>query len=274
MQPKRTRTYASFLPLFATTIGGILLWEVSIAGRPELGFLLGKPSEVALSAPTLILKQSSVEAFFWTCSAAYVGLLAGTLLGTSLALLSSLNRVVASVAHPYMKCAASLPLLALAPLFTFWCGIDWPAKVAISAFATMFLAFEQAMHGATEARSMLPYSLQSTDKLASISLVQLVLFPGAKHQIQRGIELNISVALTGVIMGEFIASEQGLGHLLLQSIGVYRLSEAWVVVILIVGVHRLLSLVLGCRWERALSKMILCRGRPSVEEPVPLGTYQ
>jgi NitT/TauT family transport system permease protein len=250
MQPKKATAKVSFLPFFVTTIGGVLFWEVAISGRPELGFLLGKPSEVALLAPRLILKQSTVGAFFWTCSAAYVGLLLGTLLGTSLALLSSLSSVVASVSHPYMKCAASLPLLALAPLFTFWCGIDWTAKVAISAFATMFLAFEQAMHGATLARSMLPSFLQSTDKLASISLLQLVLFPGAKHQIQRGIQLNISVALTAVIMGEFIASEHGLGHMLLQSIGVYRLSEAWVVLILIVGVHRLLSLILGCRWKR------------------------
>jgi|GEM_PF-5471063 len=253
MQPKKATAQVSFLPFFVTTIGAIFFWEVAIAGRPELGFLFGRPSEIALSGPGLILRRSTVEAFIWTSSAAYVGLLVGTIFGTSLALFSSLSRIVASVAHPYMKCAASLPLLALAPLFTFWCGIDWTAKVAISAFATMFLAFEQAMHGATEARSMLPYSLQSTDKLASISLVQLVLFPGAKHQIQRGIELNISVALTGVIMGEFIASEQGLGHLLLQSIGVYRLSEAWVVVILIVGVHRLLSLVVCNEWKKNLA---------------------
>lgn len=158
-----------------------------------------------------------------------------------MALVSAVSRGIGSVVQPYMSVAASFPLLALAPLFTFWYGIDWPAKVAISGFSVMFLAFAQAMHGASQARRMLPYPLRTSDKLAVVSLTRLILFPGARGEIQRGMMLNISVSLTAVIMGEFIAAEQGLGHLLLEVLGVYRMSEAWVILVLILIAHRLVS---------------------------------
>ncbi len=251
------------LPLLVMTGAFILFWEVSVTARPELAFLFGKPREIALSAPAIVMQRETVIAFLWTSSAAITGLFLGTLFGTLIALLSSLSRIVASIAHPYMKFAASLPLLALAPLFTFWCGIDWPAKVMLSAFACMFLAFEQALFGALQARSMLNPALQQSSKLNAVSLVRYVLLPGAQEQIKRGVHLNIAIAITAVIMGEFIASEHGLGHLLLQSLGVYKLSEAWVVLMLIVIAHKVVSVVaasvvlLRCLWGS-----VLPRGEP------------
>lgn len=250
MQPDIAGVRVSIVPLFFLSCLVLMLWEGVINVRPELGFLWGKPSEIAVFLPTLVSRASTGYAFIWTASAAYVGLLVGTLVGTFLALTSSVSPVVSSVIQPYLRVAASLPLLALAPLFTFWCGIDWPAKVAISAFSCVFIAFEQAMHGAIQARGMLPYSLQRAKKIEVVSLIRLVLLPGARGQIKRGLRLNISAALTAVIMGEFIASEQGLGHLLLQSLGVYRLSEAWVVLILIVLAHRVVGFLAEARWGK------------------------
>jgi ABC-type nitrate/sulfonate/bicarbonate transport system permease component len=241
MQRKEFMQNRISLALPAITLAVIIFWHHSVTKSPELGFLIGKPSDIVLSAPDILANKDTVSAFFWTSSAAYFGLILGTLVGSTLALISSLSSIVSSVANPYMKCVASLPLLALAPLFTFWCGIDWPAKVTLSGFACTFLAFEQALYGTKQAREMLPYSLQQSTRLQWFPLVRYVLLPGAHLQIKRGIHLNISTSLTAVIMGEFIASERGLGHILLQSLGIYKLSEAWVVLLLIVLSHRLIT---------------------------------
>ncbi len=60
-----------------------------------------------------------------------------------------------------------------------------------------------------------------------------VIVPSSLSWIITSARINIGLALIGVITGEFLASTQGLGYLVLYTAELYRMSETLAVIVLI-----------------------------------------
>jgi NitT/TauT family transport system permease protein len=63
-------------------------------------------------------------------------------------------------------------------------------------------------------------------------------------------KLNIGFGLTGAVVGEFVAANEGIGYLLLYGAQVYEMSLVWagIFVLMIVAIVMYLSVALLERW--------------------------
>ena len=137
-----------------------------------------------------------------------VGILLGIVLGTSTFLSRLLN--------PYIFAFNALPKIALAPLIVLWVGLGYDSKIVFVAIVVFFLAFFNTFVGVRE----VDVDLIDTIRVMKANRWQVltkVVIPSARTWIFAGLQMSVPYALIGAILGEMIAADAGLGHLLVRA---------------------------------------------------------
>lgn len=184
----------------------------------------------------------------------------GTLLGCTCGVLLWCSMTVANAARPLVLALASMPIFAIAPLMIVWFGIGFKMKVAMATFATVFVAFNQAYRGARSVEEEYVDILRSM-RVSRISLLRKIVIPGSLDWLFSSMRLNVGFGLLGAFMGEFIASEAGLGHLILRAASLYNVPRAMAAALCIVLLAAALDWGAG-RVERHRRRIVEVIGVP------------
>jgi NitT/TauT family transport system permease protein len=224
----------------------VLAWQWTSSSNGAVKFAVGAPFELLVSAHHHLLSAAYWSDIGLTVSAAFVGFCVGTLLGGLVGLATALNPIVQRCSKLYIAAFASVPVVVFSPLLVLLVGIGWSAKVWLAVLAAGIVATQTATFGASEA--MTRYGdrfrrLGATQR----TLMQYVLLPGAFNSVLDGIRGGIGAALVAVFLGEFINSEAGLGHFVLEASGVYRMNDVWFGVITFAVIS--LTLSSGIEWS-------------------------
>jgi NitT/TauT family transport system permease protein len=207
------------------TIPGIVLlttWEIAGINSNRLNFLFGRPSAIALALVEKISDRSILIDTGVTAAEAFSGFVIGTVLGSAIGLALWFSPAVAKIAKPYILGLGAIPVLALAPLVIVWFGVGLSMKIAMATIGTFFVALTQAYQGALNVD---PEQI----KLLRIfgakreQIFRKVIVPSSLTWVFTSLKLNVGFALLGAFIGEFISSEQGLGHLILRAGGLYNI---------------------------------------------------
>jgi NitT/TauT family transport system permease protein len=212
--------------------GGIALWQAAADLGWIDGFFWSKPSAIY---DTLIKFFTEGEAWTdigFTFRSTIFGFLLGTMCGSLLGLSFWWSRNYAAVVQPYIICFESMPKLALAPLVILVFGMGLASKVAIATALTLVVSTLTAYAGVKALDSdseKLFYSLGATRWQVFRKLV----VPFCLPWIISVLRVNIGLALTGAIVGEFIASQHGLGRDILYAGNTYDIALVWVAVLVL-----------------------------------------
>ncbi|MGA8613191.1 MAG: ABC transporter permease [Xanthobacteraceae bacterium] len=213
-------------------VGAIALWQVGADLGWIDGFFWSKPSDIY---DTLIKFFAEGDAWIdigFTFRSTIFGFLLGTTCGSLLGLSFWWSRNYAAVVQPYIICFESLPKLALAPLVILVFGMGLASKVAIATALTLVVSTLTAYAGVKALDSdseNLFYSLGATRWQVFRKLV----VPFCLPWIISVLRVNIGLALTGAIVGEFIASQHGLGRAILYAGNTYDIALVWVAVLVL-----------------------------------------
>ena len=123
----------------------------------------------------------------------------------------------------------SLPKLALAPLIVLVFGIGIASKVAIATALTLVVSTLTTYAGVKAVdpdSEKLFYSLGAS----RLQVFRKLVIPSCLPWIISVLRVNIGLALTGAIVGEFIASQHGLGRAVLYAGQTYDIALVWVAV--------------------------------------------
>jgi NitT/TauT family transport system permease protein len=145
-----------------------------------------------------------------------LGFLLGASVGIVTGFVFAVVKVLGDVLDPYMIALYSIPKVALAPLFIIWFGIDLKMKVLLAAATVFFLVYLNTSAGV---RSV-DRGLIDAVRLMGGSTRQIVfkiLLPGSMGGVITGLRVGVPYALIGAVVGELVASNRGLGFLMLNS---------------------------------------------------------
>jgi len=164
----------------------------------------------------------------------------GSGLGIAAAIVKTVWPFFSDVVDPFLTLLNALPRVALAPLFIIWFGIGEASKIYLAVtlvFFIVLLSAEAGLRGVDEehVRSL---RAMSASKAAIFFKVQL---PSAVPAIFGGLRLAVVYALLGVVFGEMMASQAGLGHQLQNSASTFQTQG----VMAFLAVLALLALVLN-----------------------------
>ncbi|MCA0317154.1 MAG: ABC transporter permease [Proteobacteria bacterium] len=143
-----------------------------------------------------------------------VGFLLALALGVLLAILITYSEVAREALYPNLVFFQLIPKIALAPLFIIWLGIGSTSRIAFSVFIAFFpvvIATTAGFLSVDKGILRLCRSLTATEWQVFTS----VRFPSALPHIFSGMKIAITLAIIGVIIGEFITAQAGLGYLII-----------------------------------------------------------
>lgn len=114
----------------------LIFWEFLSKQYSSVEFAIARPNTIYVALLDLCDNRSIIQHIWATGSAAFVGMVLGTLLGTSLGLMTWFSRSVAMILRPFIVALGALPILAVAPLMIIWFGIDLKMKIALAVLST------------------------------------------------------------------------------------------------------------------------------------------
>lgn len=210
----------------------IVLWEIGSRAGLIDPFFFSSPSQIWQTA---VIKWQSGQLWrdiVYTGSSTLLGFVLGTLIGSAAGLLFWFSRRFALVAEPWLIVLNALPKLALAPVLVIWFGIGFSSKVVLAFLMTVVVAAMSAYGGVQSVDPALETLMISLGAKRRQIFTRLVV-PSAMPSIITGLRVNIALAMAGSIVGEFIASDRGLGRMIVYAGTTFDLKLVWVGVVVL-----------------------------------------
>ena len=191
-----------------------VVWEkaVAIFGiKPYLLPPLSKVLETFWTGRSMLLQQSwitlgeIVGGFFW----AVVG---GLAIGLAIFAWPFMRRTL----YPAIVLFQGLPKVALAPIFVIWFGYGLASKVLMAFLFAFFPVVVATLGGLAGTPEHLLEHFRAIRASATTTFLRLRI-PSALPSIMDGCKTAMPLAVIGAIVGEFVGSENGLGHLILEA---------------------------------------------------------
>jgi NitT/TauT family transport system permease protein len=216
----------------------LALWQAASSSGLVNAQFASSPAGV-LSAAWDLLSSGS----FWSVQAAATvkGFLAGWILavvvGGLLGLLMGLVAPVREALEPLIMAFYAMPHIALIPLLIVWFGFGFQYKLVVVFLASIFsvlLNTTAAVRGADDQLQRMSRSFGAGRR----QIVVTVVLPQARSEIMTGIRQSVSHGLVGVVIGEMLSSQQGIGYLISQAAQLGRTNQlfALVAMLAVVGV--------------------------------------
>jgi NitT/TauT family transport system permease protein len=213
-------------------VGGLSLWEIGARTGWIDAFFWSQPSAIAHTMSIFFTTGDAWTDISFTFRSTILGFIIGTTAGSLLGLSFWWSRNYAAIVQPYVICLESIPKLALAPLIILVFGIGIVSKVAVATALTLVVSTLTAYAGVKALDpdgEKLFYSLGAS----RMQVFRKLVVPFCLPWIISVLRVNIGLALTGAIVGEFIASQHGLGRAILYAGQTYDIALVWVAVLVL-----------------------------------------
>jgi NitT/TauT family transport system permease protein len=157
--------------------------------------------------------------------------------GVILAVLVSQSRFLSRTLYPLLVVTQTVPTVAIAPILVVWFGPGNTARlivVFLIAFFPIFVNFTTGLIRVDEDLIDLVHGLNGS-RWKTLSKIR---FPSAMPHLFTGMRISITFAVIGAVVGEFVASSQGLGFLVFSGSTNMdtRLVFAAVVLLAVIGI--------------------------------------
>jgi NitT/TauT family transport system permease protein len=197
-------------------VAGLALWEGLVRAFHVKVFLIPAPSVVVatiIDQWAYLLSQLAI-----TMMAAALGLIMAVALGLALGAAIAASRLVDRLLTPWLVVAHAVPKVVIAPLFLVWFGFGLQSEMF---FVVAFTFFPVIVNTVTGLKSADPEQVLLVRAMGATHWQTLtkIQFPSALASICAGIKLAVTLAPVGAVIGEFVASNAGLGHLLIRAVG-------------------------------------------------------
>ncbi len=192
------------------------IWEALVAVFSLPAHLLPRPWAVVISALT---SWNEIANHSWDT---IIAVLAGYVLAIAVAIPTAIVIVLSPQAerllYPPLVATQSIPKIALAPLFIVWFGFGIETKVSVAFLICFFPIVVDTIVGL---RSIDPALIQLARSMGAPPrrIFLSLRLPGALPSIFGGLKVASALAVVGALTGEYIASDSGLGYILLSASG-------------------------------------------------------
>ena len=211
----------------AFALGFLAVWEGVVRLELVNAFWVSSPSLIWEQSVVFFQAGELVPHIWETVVEMMLGLASGCVVGVAVGIALGANPRLRRIAEPYMIALNAFPKIALAPLYLVWFGITLTMKVAMAFSLVVFVMILGTFAGFVSVRR----DWVDHARLLGASRAQIVrhiVVPALVPWIYTSFRLSIGFALIGAILGEFIATQRGIGYLIDQGVGMFDTTTVFV----------------------------------------------
>jgi NitT/TauT family transport system permease protein len=190
----------------------VVVWHYFVVWGEVPAYVMPTPGDTIMS---IFGEYNWLHNTMITAGEVYGGYILAVVVGVGLAVIFSWFATVAEFLMPLVVSLNMIPKVALGPVFIVWFDYGLGPNIII-AFMISFLPIL-----ITTTRGLLEVEPELLDLVRSLKGSRWQIFtkiqlPGSLPYIFSGMKVAVVLAVAGAIVGEFIASEEGLGYLMMQ----------------------------------------------------------
>jgi NitT/TauT family transport system permease protein len=241
----KLREWAPPILLF---VGFLVGWEIVVRTFGISQFILPGPTAIADAWVTYLPEISAAARY--TVVEIILGLVIGVTAGIAVGTITARYRPVQDSLMPFAVAASSVPILAFAPLFNNWFGLDSQlSKAMVAAVLCFFPVMINTVRGLT---TVDPLSLEL---LRSYATPESVVFrklrvPNALPYVFTALRLAVTLATIGAVVGEYFAAPRSsLGQYIATYSAFLNFERSWAAIVFAcaIGIGLYLLVVLAER---------------------------
>jgi NitT/TauT family transport system permease protein len=207
-----------------------LIWEFAVHLTGVKEYQLPPPSKVW----TEFLKRwpTVMDGAIVTTQEIIAGYLLAIVVSIPLALAVAYSRFVETAIYPVVVFLQIIPKIAIAPLFIIWFGFGFTPKLLLVFLLSFFPIVVSSIAGfkAVDPEIM---DFARTTGASGWKMFFKIRLPQALPDIFTGLKVGAALSATAAVVAEFVASDRGLGYLLLQYNGNLETPMVFAIVVLL-----------------------------------------
>jgi NitT/TauT family transport system permease protein len=224
----------------------LVLWQVIVAGAHVPNYILPAPSAFlpAIGKNWGVLWSATVT----TGEEAIVGFVIAIVFSIPLALLLASIRVVRDMVYPLVVFFQVVPKIAVAPLLIVWFGANKMSVIILTWALCFFPVLVNSMAGfmAIDQQQLYITKSMGASRWQTFRYLRL---QSALPFIFAGLRIAVVLAVVGVIVGEFVGSNAGLGYIIEASSGILNTSLIFADLVVLTVLGLVLNyIVVGAEW--------------------------
>ncbi|MPZ58756.1 MAG: ABC transporter permease subunit [Rhizobiales bacterium] len=220
----------------------LALWEALpylVTFAPGTKLFFTTPSQIAGTLWTMFATGTIWAPLSVSASGFALGLGLAIVVGLPLGVLIGRSPTLNAMLDPFITAFNATPRLVFLPLVLLWFGLGLWSKVVIVFIGALFPLLINTYEGVRNSDKLLINVVRSFGA-KEWDIARLVVVPNAMPYIVAGLRLAIGRAVLGVVVAEFFGSEDGLGVMMVQAAGQYKVAVVFAGLIVFAG----LSLVM------------------------------
>lgn len=218
------RALAACWPPLAAAVLMIVVWELAVWLLEVPTYIVPAPHRIwaaLVSGYQTLAAHASITLF-----EAVVGFAIGSLLGALLGVGFAYSRLLSAGLLPYVIAANTIPVVAIAPIVILWFGNGVESKIAVTAFLSFFPLALNMMKGMQSYERVLMDVFHVSAATEWQRFVKMRL-PNAMPYVFVGLKLNVTFAVIGAIVAEFVQADRGLGFVIMTSYRLLNMPRLW-----------------------------------------------
>jgi NitT/TauT family transport system permease protein len=224
------------------------LWQFgpALVGAPE--FVLPNLSKVLREGARIW----SSEKLLWhagiTALEVVVGFVLGSLLGAMIGYALGVSPRVEAVLSPYLLALQIAPKVAFAPLFVMWLGYTVYPKILVAILIVFFPVLINVL-SAMRTMDTDMINLARSFSATRMQVFGMVEYPTTLPALFSGLRIASTLAVIGVVVGELVGGNMGLGYMLVFFEGEGNTAAVFVVIaaLTVIGIVAYYAVVLAER---------------------------
>jgi NitT/TauT family transport system permease protein len=189
----------------------LLAWELSVRLLGIRSILLPPPSEVlgVMARRYDVLLMHLWPSLYMTV----LGFVLSVVGGVMLAVLITYSKIVRTGFYPVIVVSQVIPKISIAPLFIVWFGTGTLSSLLLGVLVAFFPMTINAAMG-FQAIDEDIHRMARTFMGSRWQIFWKIRMPNALPHIFAGMKISVTLAIIGVIVSEFVASQEGIGYLI------------------------------------------------------------
>ncbi len=233
---------------FGVLVVFLLLWQYGPGwiGMPE--FVLPPMTRVAEEA----VRIWHTERLLWhagiTALEVVIGFVLGSAMGAMIGYALGVSPRVEAILSPYLLALQIAPKVAFAPLFVMWLGYTIYPKILVAVLIVFFPVLINVL-SAMRAMDSDMINLARSFSATRMQVFRMVEYPTTLPALFSGLRIASTLAVIGVVVGELVGGNMGLGFMLVFFEGQGNTAAVFVVIgaLTVIGIIAYYAVVLAER---------------------------
>ncbi len=243
--PKQSwfREHESVVIGASAVITFFIVWQIVAALRIWSRLFLPGPTDVIEAFGDLIQGGELIDDITVSAQEFLTGYILAAIVAIPLGLLIGWYPRVRSALDPFITFFYATPRIVLLPLLIIWLGIGIESKVAVvflGAFFAMVINTTAGVRSLDSSLLRVARSFGAND----LTIFKTIALPGSVPFILTGLRLGIGHALVGVVVGEYVAAQHGIGRMMAIAGNTFQSSKVFAGLFLIAAAGLILTYVL------------------------------